>query len=157
MTTHVDFEEADTMTVKCLASVSRCRHGRCGVPLRSRLLMMGAAMLAMATAYALLALSAAPPLGGMLILGVAYSVVNVGYWASIPMVLEQHQLSAAAGVVGATMNVLPGEPPRHHLALHDNFPVVQGCLWYSIATLRPLLPTLRQLTADCVWGTAFVF
>jgi len=97
--------------------MSRIVSGRYGVPLRSRLLMMGAAMLAMAAAYASLALSAAPPLGAMLVLGVAYSVVNVGYWASIPMVLEQHQLSAAAGVVGATMNVLPGRP-RHHLARH---------------------------------------
>lgn len=105
------------MSVKCSTSVSRRPHGRYGVPLRSRLLMMGAAMLAMAAAYASLALSAAPPLGGMLILGVAYSVVNVGYWASIPMVLQQHQMSAAAGVVGATMNVLPGKPP-HHLARH---------------------------------------
>ena len=88
---------------------------RYGVSLRTRLLMMGGAMLTMAMAYGSLALTNnTPPLFPMAILGVAYSVVNVGYWASIPMVLQPHQLSAAAGVVGALMNVLPGTASRSY-------------------------------------------
>eukprot|EP00240_Pyramimonas_obovata_P013849 CAMPEP_0118931680 /NCGR_PEP_ID=MMETSP1169-20130426/7937_1 /TAXON_ID=36882 /ORGANISM="Pyramimonas obovata, Strain CCMP722" /LENGTH=221 /DNA_ID=CAMNT_0006874207 /DNA_START=819 /DNA_END=1480 /DNA_ORIENTATION=- len=84
---------------------------RMNVSVQAQFMMMMAGLLAIAASYLLLILSSLPPLAPMLVLGAAYSVANVCYWAVIPKIAGQHLMALAGGLVGATINVLPAIVP----------------------------------------------
>ena len=63
------------------------------------MITIAVAMGVTAMAYIVLVYSSIAPVYAMVTLGLAYAFANVAFWASIPMFLEQHLMSMAAGVV----------------------------------------------------------